>query len=211
MKAGLSMKFLFPFIFIASIVFSVFSGRLEQVTNAVLGESLNAAELFITLAASMAFWGGIMKIAEKSGFTNIIARLFKPLAKLLFPNLSTKSKAFKAIVMNLTANLLGLGNAATPLGIEAVKELSKEERSHGYATKNIITFVVMNTASIQLLPVTIATLRLSSGSSSPFDIIPCVIITSLVSVCFGIFAVKALCSERNLKTYAKRKIADECN
>lgn len=204
------MKYVFSFGIIISVVFALLSNRSGEVTNAVMSEGQNAVELAIVLAGSMAFWGGIMKIAEKSGLTDVVAKLFRPVIRLIFPGVNPEGSAFRAIVMNLTANLLGLGNAATPLGIRAVKELSKEENANGYATKNIVTFVVMNTASIQLLPVTAAALRLSYGAEAPFDILPAVLITSLASVTVGIAVAKALCSE-NLRIYSRRKLADESN
>ena len=192
------MKFIFAFSVIISNIFGFFTNKAQEVTKALMTQSQNAVELSITLMGAMAFWGGIMKIAEKSGFTDVVAKLFRPLAKRLFKGLNLEGKAFKAIVMNLTANLLGLGNAATPLGIQAVKEL-----------ENMVIFIVMNTASIQLLPITVATLRLAHGAKNPFDILPAVLISSFCSAAVGILMAKALCSGRNLNKYAKRKLLNE--
>lgn len=203
------MKFIFAFSVIISIIFGFFTNKTQEVTKALMTQSQNAVELSITLMGAMAFWGGIMKIAEKSGFTDVVAKLFRPLAKRLFKGLNLEGKAFKAIVMNLTANLLGLGNAATPLGIQAVKELAREEKSNGFATENMVIFIVMNTASIQLLPITVATLRLAHGAKNPFDILPAVLISSFCSAAVGILMAKALCSGRNLNKYAKRKLLNE--
>ena len=137
----------------------------------------------------MAIWGGIMRIAEKSGITDKMSRLFRPVAKFLFKGINPSGKAFKAITMNITANMLGLGNAATPLGLEAMHELEQEEKTKDVASRNMIMFTVINTASIQLIPTTIATLRFEHGSKSPLEILPAVIISSIASLIVGISLV----------------------
>lgn len=165
-----------------SLVFSVFNGTLDAVLKSTLQGADNALTLSLSLCAVMALWGGIMRIAEKSGFTSIIAKLLSPVVSFLFKGVEKGSKAFNAIVMNITANMLGLGNAATPLGIEALKELDKLKTNR---RKNISLLVVINTASIQLIPSTIAAIRQNYGSSHPYEIIPAVLLTSLVSVSAG--------------------------
>lgn len=183
------MSYIFAFIFLISIFCGILTGKTEEITNSIISESVNAVEIGITLAGGMAFWGGIMKIAEKSGYVNIVARLFKPIIKKLFKDLDENGKAMKAIVMNIVANLLGLGNASTPLGIEAVKRISQEESSANKVTKNMSTFIILNTSCLQILPINIATLRLKFGSQAPFEILPCIIITSLVALVFGLVTV----------------------
>lgn len=184
------MKFVFPFIFIVTIIFGFVRGTLSDVVNSILSESGSAIELGIILAGGMAFWGGIMKICEKSGLSEKISIIFFPILKWLFKGIDKGGKAFRLIVMNITSNLLGLGNAATPLGIEAMKELKKEENSGERLSENGAVFVMLNIAYVQLLPTTTAMIRLNKGSSNPFEIIPCVIFTSSVSSIVGILAVK---------------------
>ena len=183
------MKWVFGILIIISVCFGIFDGKIIDVSNAALDCGKDTIDLFLILIGSMAIWGGLMRIAEKSSLTDKIARLFRPIAKLLFKGLNPQGKAFKAITMNITANLLGLGNAATPLGLEAMHELEIEDKTTDTASRNMIMFTVMNTASMQLIPATIATLRLQYGSKDPLDILPGVLIVSAVSLIVGIIIV----------------------
>ena len=183
------MKWVFAIFIIISIFFSFFTGKISELSNSILGSGKTAIELCLILAGSMAVWGGIMRIAEKSGITKKAAKIFYPLSKLLFKGINPKGKAFNAICMNITANILGLGNAATPLGIEAMQELKKEEKTNTYASRNMVMFTVINTASIQVIPATIATLRLEHNSKNPLEILPAILITSLFALIVGISMV----------------------
>lgn len=185
------MKWLLTGMVLLAVLFGLLGGRMSEVSNAAVQESYSAIKLFLTIAGTMCFWSGIMRIAEKSGVTKALCRLFKPLGKLLFPEINPDGRAFQAISMNVTANLLGLGNAATPLGMEAMRSL-EEERADGLvhdASNAMVMFVVLNTASLQLLPTTIAALRLQFGSQSPFDITQAVWLASIVSVVTGVSVV----------------------
>ena len=145
-----------------------------------------------------------MRIAEKSGFTKKLAVLFRPILRKLFAGIAVDGKAFNSIVMNITANIIGMGNAATPLGIKAIKELAKEEGATDNATRNIIAFVVINTASIQLIPTTVATLRAAHGSSVPMEILPSVIVTSCVALFVGltlVFVLDGVFKNRGVKKH----------
>lgn len=184
------MKILFPLIFIASFVLGIYNKSAHLLTYSILSESQNAIELFITISAGMIFWSGIMNIVIKSGMCDIFGKILSPFTGLIFKGINKDEYAYKLIVMNITANLLGLGNASTPLGIKAVKELARVENSKGYATKNIAKLIILNTSSIQLFPVTVGTLRFKNGSESPFEILGCVFITSLLSVLAGILTVE---------------------
>lgn len=192
------MNYIFTILIVISVLFGLATGNIKDVSNAAISECTGAVELMITLIGSMAFWGGIMRVAEKAGITDLIARAFRIPAGFLFRGIDLNGKAFKAVTMNLTANLLGLGNAATPLGILAVKELAKEENAGSSATENIIMLVVLNTASIQLLPTTVAALRLAHGSSSPLDVLPAILIASAASVAAGVASVKFFAAGREL-------------
>ena len=176
---------------IFSAVFSVFNGTLEKVCESVTSGASTALELSLSLCAVMGFWGGIMRIAQKSKLTDKIAAVISPVVCLLFKGIKKGSKAFNAICMNITANMLGLGNAATPLGIEAVKELDDGSK---HSKRNVSMLVVINTASIQLIPTTVAAIRLSHGSAHPYEIIPAVLLTSLVSVTAGCIVTNILYS-----------------
>lgn len=161
---------------------------MDKVSSAALSSCGDAVKLTIYLAGSMALWGGLMKICSESGLSDKIKHLLKPIIKLLFK--STDGKAEDAISMNITSNLLGLGNAATPLGITAAKEIVRQPES--IQKRNLATLVVLNTASIQLIPSTIAAMRLEHGSGSPFDITIPIIFCSLISVFMGILTVRLL-------------------
>ncbi len=183
------MKWLFGGIVILSTIFAIFNRTMEEVSNAALNECQQAVEFMLTLLGSICLWSGFMKIAERSGLTKLLAKALSPLTRLLFPSIPKESKAMQAISMNITANLLGLGNAATPLGITAMKEL-KQYAPPGLSPDTIshsmTLFILLNTASIQLLPTTIATMRFQTGAQNPLDILPAILLSSLVSVCVGL-------------------------
>ena len=123
-----------------------------------------------------------MKIADSAGLTRTLGKILSPVLRLLFPKINPRGAGGKAISMNIAANLMGLGNAATPLGLAAMKELEKQAPKKGVATNAMVTFVVLNTASLQLIPTTIAVLRTGTGSKNPFEIMPAIWITSLISL-----------------------------
>lgn len=174
-----------------SIIFGLISGNLGGVSSAVLEESSHAAELSLKLLGSLCFWSGMMEIANKSGLVEKLCFLLMPLLLLVFPKLKNKKTAMGAISMNVAANMLGLGNAATPFGISAMKELEKISGFSKSATKEMVCFVVMNTASLQILPTTVAVLRAEFGAKEPLDILPAVWFVSACSLFLGIFAAKA--------------------
>lgn len=186
------INYVWSIIVILSVICSIFLGNTESLSSAFIDSAASAVNLIITLAGVICLWSGIMRIAAKSGLTAVFARLFSPLLKPIFPRLERESEAFGCITMNLTANLLGLGNTATPLGLKAMREL---QRLNGYgdtASDEMVIFVVMNTASMQLIPTMLATLRQSSGSSAPFEIIApvwissgCALAVALMIACTG--------------------------
>ena len=184
---------------LVSIVFGMINGKLPEVSAAAMEESSHAAELSFRLLGSLCFWSGIMKIAEKSGIIEIVCKLTKPLLCVVFPSIKGEEKALGAISMNVAANFMGLGNAATPLGISAMKELHKISGFSSAATKEMVCFVVMNTASLQFLPTTVASMRLEFGAERPFDILPAVWFVSACSLLLGIFAAKVLFPEEKEK------------
>ena len=186
------IKWIFGAMLIASAILGAVSGRISEVSSAALNSCVEAVELCIYLAGGMCMWGGVMRVAEKSGVTDTIARVFKPFLKYLFKGIDTSGKAFHAICMNITANLLGLGNAATPLGLEAMKRLEEEEGESEITSRNMVLFVVLNTASITIIPTTAASLRLKHGSEEPMEILPCVLITSACALIVGIITAMIL-------------------
>lgn len=179
-------------IMLLSIAAGAMTGRLDQVTKAFLGGGGEAITLALTLGGAMCLWGGIMRIAEKGGLTALLAKALAPLMRLLFPGLDPSGSACRAILMNMAANFLGLGNAATPLGIRAMEALSKTNPDPDSASGHMITFVVLNTASIQFLPTTVATLRLKYGAENPLDILPAVWVTSIGAAAVSVILSRLL-------------------
>ena len=164
------LNYIWCFIVVFSVFCSIFAGNADNLSKAFTDSTAEAMTLLLTLAGIIGLWSGLMKIAERSGLTAIIARLFAPLLHRLFPRLDKNGAAFEAITMNISANLLGLGSTATPLGLRAMRELRTLSGSDE-ASDEMVVFVVMNTASLQLMPTTLAALRQSSGSTAPFEIL----------------------------------------
>lgn len=176
-------------IILVSFVYSMFTGGVDALSGAIMTSGQQAVSLILTIGGAMATWGGIMKLAEASGLTRKLARLLSPLLRLIFKGLKKDSPALDAIAMNITANLFGLGNAATPLGIEAIKRLEEEEGEKDTASRNMALLVVFNTCSIELIPATVASMRAAYQSGSPMEILPCVIIVSVLSLMVSVTAV----------------------
>lgn len=177
---------------IVSVVFGAFTGNMSQVGAAALNSCVEAVNLFLYLLGGMCMWGGLMRVAEKAKITDMLSKLFRPALKLLFKGLDMNGRAFHAICMNITANLLGLGNAATPLGLEAMRRLEQEEKPGDTTSRNMIVFIILNTASITLIPTTAASMRLKHGSAAPMEIFPCVLITSACALAAGLVSAFAL-------------------
>lgn len=183
------ISYIFAFMIGISVVCGLCFGTSQQVSQAVTDGASQSVELIVSLSGMMCLWSGVMEVAKQSKLTEKLASLFSPLLVRLFPDVKKDSKAFSYISMNISANLLGLSNAATPLGLKAMSEL-KGDSSSDVATDAMITFVVMNTASIGLLPTTVGAMRSALGSVSPFDIIVCVWITSVVALAVGLLSSK---------------------
>ncbi len=170
------------FMIVISILVGIFTGNTDGISQGLMTGAEKAGKLLITLFGVMVFWSGIMKVAQKSGVTNFLAKILSPFLKKLFPDVDRDSEAFQSICMNISANLMGVGNAATPFGLKAMREMQKKNLRKDTATDSMVIFVVMNTASLQLIPATIGYLRQSYGSKSAFDIIPVVILCSAIAL-----------------------------
>ena len=173
-----------------SLVFGLLSGNLDAVANAALEGARSAVELSLAMAGVLCLWSGVMEIMNACGLSAGLARLFRPVLRRLLPNACKDPETLAAVSANVSANLLGLGNAATPLGIRAARRMAKG--CGGVASDELCLLVVLNTASIQLLPTTIASLRSAAGSRTPFDILPAVWFSSVLSVAAGLAAAKLL-------------------
>ncbi len=176
------------FLIIFGILFSFLNGSTEIVASAILSQGAEAVSLITTIAGGICFWSGLMEVASRAKITDKLSKLIAPLTRLIFPKLKQNGEAMKYVSMNMVANLLGLGNAATPFGIKAIEEMAKEERFNGIATNSMVAFVVLNTASFQLIPTTVAMIRMSFGSEDPFGVVTAVWAASAFSLVCGLSA-----------------------
>ena len=175
---------------LASVVCAVAGGRMAQVSAAALEGARAAVELCISLAGVLCLWSGFMELLKQCGLERKLAALFRPLMRRLLPQASRDAETMAAVSGNLSANLLGLGNAATPLGLRAARRMALG--AEGRATDELCRLVVLNTASVQLLPTTVAAVRAGCGSAAPFDILPAVWVSSILSVSVGLLAARLL-------------------
>jgi len=154
------------------IIVAAINGNIDAVTTAALTGAQTAVDFALGLIAIMAFWLGIMKVAEEAGMIRLLSRLMKPLTAFLFPSVPRDHPAMGAIIMNISANVLGLGNAATPMGLIAMKELQKLNRSDPKtASDAMCTFLALNTSCITIIPATIIGIRIKAGSVNPTEIV----------------------------------------
>ena len=167
---------------------AVLTGQTGALTAAALEGAASAIRLALGLAGALCLWSGAAKALERAGGMRALARLARPVFRRLFPQTAQDETAMGYLTANVAANLLGLGNAATPLGLEAARKMSR--KTPGVASDGLCMLVVCNTASIQLIPTTVASVRLAAGSAAPFDILPAVWLASAISVCVGILAAK---------------------
>ena len=172
----------------ASLLYACAAGTVPLLTAAMTDGISAAVNFCMTAGAMMVFWCGIFAVMETSGVAEALSRILRPLLGRLFPITAKHHQAFAPLTANVTANLLGLGNAATPMGIRAAQAIATLPDAH----RELAALVVMNTASLQLLPTTVISLRASMGSVAPADILPCVLVTSLLSVTAGLLAVRLL-------------------
>ena len=182
------MNYIWAFMVAGAFIFSFFTGKSMDMAAAVTEGADKAVKLILSIAGSMCLWTGIMNIADKSGLSEKISRFLSPVLCRLIPEYEADSPAMKAVCANVTANILGLGNAATPLGIKAVKEMQRLNPHKDTASRGMIMFIVINTASIQLIPTTTAALRQAAGSSEPYSILPAVWVNSVFALITGIAA-----------------------
>lgn len=186
------MNYIWFFIILISILSAAYTGRINEVVNAIMKGAQTSIEVALYLAGIMAFWLGIMKIAEKSGLVAKISLLLKPVAKKLFQEVPEDNPAIGDIAMNFSANAFGLSNAATPIGIKAMKELQKLNKDKKSASNAMCTLLAMNTAGWQLVPATVIAVLVANGSKNATEIVfPTLIVTTITFVS-AIVIVKVL-------------------
>lgn len=186
------LNIVWPFFIIISFSFAIFSGNLEKLNSSIFESTSDAINLSISLLGTICLWSGIMKIASNTSVIEKLTKILKPVIKLLFPQLKNNNEIQKEVSMNIIANILGLGNAATPLGLKAMKSMQKENKKKDTLTDSMMMFLILNTASIQIIPTTVIAIRNSMGSSNPTAIVFPVWIATIVAAIFGIIATKVL-------------------
>lgn len=179
------MSWIFTGILAISLVAAVILGRGSELAAAIPQGAQAGITLAISMAGAFCLWTGVGKLMERAGFTGFLSRLFRPLLNRVFPSTKRDSALAGSLSANICANFLGLGNAATPMGIRAAQRLALKSKN-GAASNELCRLVVLNTASIQLIPATVAAVRSSLGCASPFDILPAVWVTSLCSAGLGL-------------------------
>ncbi len=186
------LNIVWPFFIIISFSFAILSGNLENLNSSIFEGANDAVTLSINLLGSLCLWSGIMQIASDSSLVKKLSKLLSPILNFLFPSLITNNKIKKEISMNIIANILGLGNAATPLGLKAMESMQKENPKKDTLSNPMMMFIVINTASIQLIPTTVIAIRNSLNSQNPTSIIFPTWIATILAGISGIFVTKLL-------------------
>lgn len=183
---SLTMTVIWTGMVVISILCGLATGRGPEVAAAAVEGTSAAVQLALSIAGMLCLWTGVMEVMRRSGLADKLSRLLGPILRRLFPQAARDAETMDSISANVSANLLGLGSAATPLGLEAARRLVR--RSPGVASDSLCMLVVCNTASIQLIPTTVASVRAAQGCAAPFDILPAVWLASSLSVGVGILA-----------------------
>lgn len=186
------LNVIWPVFIIISFVYAILVGNVEEVNKSIFDSAGSAVELSITFLGTMCLWNGIMKIVQETSLMSKLTKLLNPIMRLLFPELRKDSPAKSEISMNIIANILGLGNAATPLGIRAMNELQKENVKKDTLSNSMIMFIVLNTASLQLIPTTVIAIRTSLGSENPSLVIVPIWIVTILAALTAVFVTKRL-------------------
>ncbi len=190
---------IWPIFIIISYVYAIFNGNVEQINNSVFNSTSSAVELSITFLGTICLWNGIMKIAQNTSIIPKLTKKLKPIINFLFPEMKKNEKAKEEISMNIIANVLGLGNAATPLGLKAMKTMQEENPKKDTVSNSMAMFIVLNTASLQLIPTTVIAIRASLNSANPTQIILPVWGATIVAAIAGITATKIFIKKESKK------------
>lgn len=197
------LNILWPIFIIVSFIYAILFGNVEEVNNGIFASLTDAIELTITFLGTMCFWNGIMQIAQDTSFVDKLVKILKPFMRFLFPKLKPKDKAYQEISMNMVANIMGLGNAATPLGLKAMKTLQEENTKKDTVTDSMAMFIILNTASIQLIPTNVIAIRTALGSQNASGIILPVWIATIAAAIAGVVATKIFIKNQNIKNRRK--------
>ena len=186
------MNYVWTFLIVVGIIVAAITGRVEAVASAALDSAKVAVELALGLIGVMALWLGLMNIAEKAGAVKLIARWLRPVLKRIFPEIPADHPALGSMLANIAANMLGLGNSATALGLKAMQDLQELNADKESASNSMATFLAINTSSVTLIPATVIAIRVSAGSTAPTEIIGPVLVATGVSTTVAIIAARFL-------------------
>ncbi|WP_125154574.1 nucleoside recognition domain-containing protein [Clostridium rectalis] len=186
------INYIWFIILVSGILVGIITGRGEIISKVIISSANSTVDLTIKLLGVMSLWCGIMKVAEKSGLTDKIAKLLEPILKFIFKDAGKDEEALGTMVMNITANMMGLSNAATPFGIKAMENLQRLNKEKDTASNDMALFLVINAACIQFVPTTVISIRAAAGSSNPGEIIVTAIISTAIAAIVGIICCKVL-------------------
>lgn len=190
------LNILWPIFIILSFIYALITGNVNEVNNGIFESISDAVELSITFLGTICLWNGLMEIVKKTTLIDKLTKLLKPIIHLLFPDLRKNEVAKQEISMNMIANILGLGNAATPLGLKAMKTMQKDNKKKDTLTDSMMMFIVINTASLQLIPTNVIAIRTSLNSENPTSILIPVWIATIIAAIVGIIFTKILIKRR---------------
>lgn len=179
-----------PICIIVSIIVSIITGKINNINDSVFESTKSAVELTLTLIGTMCLWSGIMEIAVNTSLIKKIKKILRPIMKLLFPKINSKDKEYQEICMNVISNLLGLGNAATPLGLKAMATMQEKNEDKNRLSDSMAMLIVLNTASLQIIPTTVIAIRTSLSSNNPTKIIVPVWIATITAAIAGVTVTK---------------------
>lgn len=186
------MNYIWPIFIICSIVYAILVGNIDVINNNIFDSCKNAVELSITFLGTVCLWTGLMEIVKNTSMIEKLKKMIRPLMKILFPKINRNDIVYEEISMNIIANILGLGNAATPMGLKAMESLEKINKNKGNITSDMMTLIILNTASIQLIPTTVIAIRSSLGSNNASNIIVPVWISTICAAIAGIVITKII-------------------
>ncbi len=180
------INYIWFFLVVIGILFSLFTGNIELINNEIINSGKKSFDLIFDTGPIIILWMGILAIAEEAGLLRVFSSFLKPLLSKLFPSINRDSKALDYIASNIAANSLGLGSAATPFGLKAMEELQKVNKTKDTASDAMITFLVLNTSGVTIIPTTVIALRMATGSSNPSEIIITSLIATIISSTAGL-------------------------
>jgi spore maturation protein A len=193
------VNYIWVFMTLVGFVFAMINGTMEEVNKAIFDGAKEAVTLCIGLISILVFWLGMMRIAQESGLLELLSRLFRPLVRRLFPDVPTNHPAMGYILSNMIANMFGLGNAATPLGIKAMEELKLLNGGKNSASRSMVTFLAINTASITIIPTTVIAIRMNYNSASPTEIVVPTLIATIISMLGAVMIDRYFYNRRSRK------------